>query len=115
MTSVLGKLGPMLHARLMASALAEWRGPLTVVLLDQAATERVTINFGDEGVTIDDAPTVQSDHAIIGDQAIAQLLLGCETADEIVDVNGIDVRGDARRLLSTLFPVQYPQMGNQAL
>ncbi|MCY3841236.1 MAG: RNA polymerase sigma factor [Gammaproteobacteria bacterium] len=115
LTSVLGKLGPMLHARLMASALAEWRGPLTVVLLDQAATERVTIDFGDEGVTIDDAPTVQSDHAIIGDQAIAQLLLGCETADEIVDVNGIDVRGDARRLLSTLFPVQYPQMGNQAL
>jgi len=115
LASVLGKLGPMLHARLMASALAKWRGSLTVVLLDQAATERVTIDFGDDGVTIDGAPTVQSDHAIIGDQAIAQLLLGSETADEIVAVTGIDVRGDARRLLSILFPAQYPQMENQAL
>ena len=115
LASVLGKLGPMLQARLMASALSAWRGSLTVVLLDQAAAERVTIEFGDEGVTIGDAPAVQSDHAIVGDQAIAQLLLGSETADEIVAVNGIDARGDARRLLSILFPAQYPQMGNQAL
>ena len=115
LASVLGKLGPMLHARLLASPLAEWCGSLSVVLLDQAATERVTIEFGNEGVTIHDAPTTESDHAIIGDQAIAQLLLGCETADEIVAVNGIDVRGDARHLLSILFPVQYPQMENQAL
>ncbi|MCY3623378.1 MAG: RNA polymerase sigma factor [Gammaproteobacteria bacterium] len=115
LASVLGKLGPMLLARLMASPLSAWRGSLTIVLLDQAATERVTIDFGDEGVTIYDAPTMESDHAIIGDQAIAQLLLGCETADEIAAVNGIDVRGDARRLLPILFPVQYPQMGNQAL
>ena len=88
---------------------------MTIVLQDRAATERVTIDFGDRGVTINDAPTAQSDDAIIGGQAIAQLLLGCETADEIIAVNGIDVRGDARRLLSILFPVQYPQMGNQAL
>lgn len=115
LASLIGKLGPMLHARLMASPLSAWRGALTVVLQDQAAAERVTIDFGDEGVTIDDAPTVQSDHAIVGDQAIAQLLLGCETADEIVAVNGIDARGDARRLLPILFPVQYPQMENQAL
>ena len=112
---VLGKLGPVLHARLLASPLAAWRGSLTVVLLNGAAAERATIDFGDEGVTIHDAPEVQSDHAIIGGQAIAQLLLGCETADEIVAVNGIDVRGDARRLLAILFPAQYPQMGNQAL
>ena len=115
LASVLGKLGPMLHARLMASPLSKWRGSLTIVLEDQAATERVTVDFGDEGVAIDDATTVQSDDAIIGGQAIAQLLLGCETADEIIAVNGIDARGDARRLLSILFPVQYPQMGNQAL
>ena len=115
LASLLGKIGPVLHARLMASALAEWRGSMTIVLQDRAATERVTIDFGDRGVTINDAPTAQSDDAIIGGQAIAQLLLGCETADEIIAVNGIDVRGDARRLLSILFPVQYPQMGNQAL
>ena len=115
LASVLAKVGPVLHARLMASPLSAWRGSLTVVLQEQAATERVTIDFGDEGMTIDDAPTAESDHAIIGEQAIAQLLLGCEAADEIVAMNGIDVRGDARRLLSVLFPVQYPQMENQAL
>ena len=66
-------------------------------------------------MTVDAAPKTPSDNAIVGGQAIAQLLLGCESADEIVAVNGIEVRGDATRLLPILFPPQHPQMENQAL
>ena len=113
--SLLRKLGPMLHQRLLASNLAEWRGSLTFVLNDTTGTEQVTIDFADGGATIDEASTSVADNAIIGGQAVAQLVLGCESADEIVAVNGIDVRGDARKLLPILFPLQYPQMDNQAL
>jgi len=115
LASLLAKLGPVLHARLMASGLAGWRGTLTIVLHEQATTKRATIEFGDDGVSVDDNLIAQSDNVIVGGQAIAQLLLGSESADEIVDVNGIEVRGDAQRLLPVLFPAQYPQMENQAL
>ena len=115
LASLLGKLGPVLHERLMASGLAGWRGSLAVVLEDSAGIQRATVDFRDGGAAIQDSPEAQSEHAIIGGQAIAQLLLGCESPDEIVAVNGLDVRGDATRLLPVLFPPQYPQMENQAL
>lgn len=113
--SLLRKLGPMLHERLLASNRADWRGPLTFVLNDTTGTEQVTIDFAGGGATIDEVSTSVADNAIIGGQAIAQLVLGCESADEIVGVNGIEVRGDAGKLLPILFPLQYPQMENQAL
>ena len=115
LASLLAKLAPMLHDRLMASSLAVWRGSLTFVLEDTTGAERVTVDFGDDGATIPETPAAVADNAIVGGQAIAQLLLGCESADEVVAVNGIDVRGDAAKLLPILFPPQYPQMENQAL
>lgn len=115
LVSLLAKLAPVLHDRLMASSLADWRGSLTFVLEDTTGTERVTVDFGDDGATASETPAAVADNAIVGGQAIAQLLLGCESADEVVAVNGIDVRGDAAKLLPILFPPQYPQMENQAL
>ena len=115
LASLLGKLAPMLHDRLKASSLAEWRGSLTIVLEDTTGTGRVTVDFGDDGATTYESPAAIADNAIVGGQAIAQLLLGCESADEVVAVNGIDVRGDATKLLPILFPPQHPQMENQAL
>ena len=115
LASLLGKLAPMLHDRLMASSLADWRGSLTFVLEDTAGTERVTVDFGDDSASASETPATVADNAIVGGQAIAQLLLGCESADEVVAVNGIDDRGDATKLLPILFPPQYPQMENQAL
>ena len=115
LASLLAKLAPVLHARLTASSLADWRGSLTFVLGDTVGTERVTVEFGDDGATASETPATVADNAIVGGQAIAQLLLGCESTDEVVAVNGIDVRGDATKLLPILFPPQYPQMENQAL
>ena len=115
LTSLLGKLGPMLHDRLMASSLADWRGSLTFVLEDTTGTERVTVDFGGDGATIRETPMAVADNTLVGGQAIIQLLLGCESADEVVAVNGIKVSGDATRLLPILFPALHPQMENQAL
>lgn len=115
LASLLGKLAPVLHARLAASSLADWRGSLSFVLEDTTGAERVTVDFGDDGASASETPAAVADNAIVGGQAIAQLLLGCESADEVVAVNGIDGRGDATKLLPILFPPQYPQMENQAL
>ena len=67
----------------------------------------------DGGVEVRDGAV--GSNALSGGQAIAQLLLGCEDADEVVAVNGIKVRGDAAKVLPVLFPAQSPQMENQAL
>ena len=115
LASLIGKLGPLLHDRLMASGFAEWRGSLSFVLEDTTRTERVTVDFSDDGATIHETPTTGADNTLVGGQAIAQLLLGCESADDVVAVNGIKVSGDATRLLPILFPAQHPQMENQAL
>jgi len=67
----------------------------------------------DDGIAVrDDA--VGAD-AIGGGQAVVQLLLGVEDASEVVAVNGIEMHGEAARLLPVLFPPQHPQMENQAL
>jgi len=111
--STVTKLAPMLHERLLASPLAGWRGSLSICLEQGDAAEAVTLVVQDGGVEVRDG--VLGDHRISGNQAVAQLLLGAEESDEVVAVNGIEVRGDAAALLPVLFPAQWPQMENQAL
>ena len=103
----------MLHERLLASGLADWRGSLSICLECEGASEVVTLVAQDGGMAVRDGAV--GPNAISGDQAVTQLLLGCEEADEVVAVNGIEVRGDAARILPVLFPAQYPQMENQGL
>lgn len=107
------KLAPMLHERLLASPLAHWRGSLSICLEHGDSTEAVTLVVQDDGVDVRDG--ADGSNALSGGQAIAQLLLGCEDADEVVAVNGIKVRGDAANVLPVLFPALHPQMENQAL
>ena len=111
--SLVTKLAPMLHERLLASGLADWRGSLSICLECEGASEVVTLVAQDGGMAVRDGAV--GPNAISGDQAVTQLLLGCEEADEVVAVNGIEVCGDAARILPVLFPAQYPQMENQAL
>ena len=107
------KLAPMLRERLLASPLAGWRGSLSICLEHGDAAEAVTLVVQDGAMEVRDGAFGSS--AISGGQAVAQLLLGCEDADEVVAVNGIKVRGDATGVLRVLFPAQFPQMENQAL
>ena len=60
-------------------------------------------------------PAGRSDHAIRGGMEIVQLVVGTETPDEVVEMNDMQLSGDAKHLIRVLFPAQYPQMENQGL
>ena len=111
--SVMTKLAPVLRERLLASELAAWRGTLSVRVREGDASQAVTLRVEDDGIVVRDGAV--GANAIGGGQAIVQLLLGVEDAAEVAAVNGIEMRGEAARLLPVLFPPQHPQMENQAL
>ena len=112
--SLVTKLAPVLHMRLLNSGYAKWLGSLSIRLQEQDASQEITLVFEKDGIQVRESASASN--AISGDQSIVQLLLGCESPDEVISVNGIEVMGsDTIDLLSVLFPVQYPQMENQAL
>jgi len=75
-------------------------------------TQSVTIH-GRPGDLKVDTPTGREQHAITGDQRLAQLLVGGTPTDRLL--NQIDVVGDGRTLAGVLLPTQDPQMDNQSL
>lgn len=111
--SLMTKLVGELTQRLQASPYAKWQGNVLITLAENGSAEEVMLAIHDGVVTI--APVVETDHKIRGGQALAQLIVGSETPDEIVQMADIEVSGDVAMLLPVLFPAQYPQMGNQAL
>ena len=112
--SLVTKLVPILRERLLGSGFSGWHGSLSIHLQEQETSQEITLIFKDDGIQVLEG--VNASNSIRGDQSITQLLLGCESPDEVTSVNGIEVVGsDASDLLSVLFPIQYPQMENQAL
>ena len=100
--SALRAMGSEFARLLKRSDLAKWRGQLSVTCERHGAVLRIR----DGRVEVEEgaAPT----HSIRGGQAIAQLLLGTDEAEETVEAGGLRVRGDARRLLPVLFPRRDP-------
>ena len=111
--SLFAKLAPELALRLQGSHLADWRGNLLLVL--ETAHEKAEVLLSIDAGQVAVVPAVATPHSIRGGQALAQLVVGTESPDEIVEMAGIELHGDAARLLPILFPMQYPQMENQAL
>jgi hypothetical protein len=111
--SLLKKLVPDLAQRLRRSSYAAWRGNLLISLDDGGRHEDVLLAIDAGNITV--SPVVGTPHTIRGGQALAQLLLGSESPDEVVEMAGIEVTREAVMLLPVLFPAQYPQMENQAL
>ena len=111
--SLLAKLAPELALRLQHSYLAGWHGNVRIAL--ETATEKTEVMLAISAGQVVIAPVVATPHEIRGGQALAQLILGTEAAAEIVEMAGLTLGGDAAQLLPILFPVQYPQMDNQAL
>ncbi|MEZ4735288.1 MAG: sigma-70 family RNA polymerase sigma factor [Caldilineaceae bacterium] len=111
--SLFAKLTPELALRLQASHLAAWRGNLLIAL--ETGQEKAEVLLSIDAGQVAVAPVVATPHIIRGGQALAQLVVGTESPDEIVEMAGIQLHGDAVRLLPILFPMQYPQMENQAL
>lgn len=111
--SLLEKLTGVFTHRLQKSPLRNWQGNLLISLSENGQAETIMLTI--ENSTVAVAPISKSAHAIHGGQSLAQLVLGTETPDEIVEMTNIQLTGDAELLLPVLFPAQYPQMENQAL
>lgn len=95
---------PLLAERLRQSPYSSWNGDLVV----STTREQVALQVADSRMQI--APVQETEHAIEGREEIAQLVLGSEEPDEIVGTSGTVLRGDALKLLRTLFPVQHPHI-----
>lgn len=114
LASLFAKLAPALALRLQHSSYAQWQGNLLITLAERDGNnETVMLALDHSQVTV--VPGTESAHTIRGGQALAQLVVGSESPDEVVAMGGIEVSGDATQLLPVLFPAQYPQMENQAL
>jgi hypothetical protein len=85
--------------------LAGWRGRLLIA----DAREKAMLAIDRSHVRT--LPPEATKHAIRGSDQIAQLLIGTDEPDEVVEAGGIRLTGDARKLIQVLFPNQHPQLG----
>ena len=106
LAGVLGKMSGELTRRLRAGHLARWRGRLTVA----GGGDKATLSIGPGGVRVAGGA---SRNAVRGAAEIAQLLIGTDEPDQIVRAGKIRLTGDARKLLSVLFPNQHPVLGQR--
>ncbi|MEM7134055.1 MAG: sigma-70 family RNA polymerase sigma factor [Chloroflexota bacterium] len=111
--SLLEKLASELSRRLSQSPYANWSGNLQISLKEEGNVEKVTLVIKNGQIVVEAAS--EADNSIEGGQEIAQLILGSESPEEVVEMADIQVTGEAKYLLSVLFPDQHPQMENQAL
>ncbi|NKB72120.1 MAG: sigma-70 family RNA polymerase sigma factor [Candidatus Latescibacteria bacterium] len=107
--AVFEKLAPELSRRLDSSLLADWRGDL---LIGDGEEE---IMLAIDRTKVEVVAAGQTKHAITGGAEMVQLIVGTDTPEEVVATNDIALQGDAQHLVGVLFPIQYPQMENQAM
>ena len=107
--SVFDKLAPELSRRLTNSLLKDWQGDLIL----SNGEEEVMLAIDRTEVRV--VPVSETAHSIIGGLEIVQLIVGTDIPDEVVEMHGITLKGDAVHLIHILFPIQYPQMENQAM
>ena len=94
----------MLSARLRASWLAGWSGKLLIA----DSRESATLDILRSRVSV--LPASPTPHAIRGGDEIAQLLIGTDEPEEVIDAGRTRLSGDARKLAPVLFPNQHPNL-----
>jgi len=104
LASTLSKMSGELSRRLRNSPLAPWRGNLLIA----DAREQVLLVIDRSRVHV--AAVRKTKHAIRGGEEIAQLLIGSDEPEEIVEASGTRLSGDAHALIRVLFPNQHPQL-----
>ena len=107
--SAMEQLVPELAGRLANSGMSAWAGDLVISIGEDPVTLRI------DGTSVAVVADGDSAHAIRGGQEIAQLLVGTRDPDETAESAGLQLSGDARRLMRSLFPAQDPQMCNEDL
>lgn len=90
--------------RITNSPFAAWSGRLQI----EDAREQVVLQIEQGTVTV--AVPGVTPHCLAGGEAVVQLLIGTAHPEEVLDSQGITTTGEARRLVATLFPAQYPQL-----
>jgi len=104
LAGTLGKMAGELGDRLKKSELAGWRGKLLIA----DRREKVILAIGRTGVRV--AGAMATKHAVRGRDEIAQLLIGTDEPQEVVEAGRIRLTGDARRLVQVLFPAQHADL-----
>ena len=102
LAACLQKMAGELSRRLAASPMCDWRGSLLVA----DACDSVCLHIRNGSVRPGGAQSVK--HALRGGPAIAQLLIGTDNPDEVIDAARIRTSGDAASLTKALFPRQDP-------
>ena len=95
--SVFAKLAPELALRLKDSSLADWKGDLVIA----NGEEEVVLAIDWSLVKV--VPVGRTEHLIKGGGGILQLVVGTDTPDQVVEMGGIELGGDARHLVRALF------------
>ena len=104
LNSVLRKVSGELSRRLKRSHLADWRGEILVT----DPRDKALLVIADSRVKVSDPKRTK--HSIRGGEEIAQLIIGTDESDEIVESGRIRLTGDARELARVLFPNQHPTL-----
>ena len=107
--SLFEKLAAELTQRLQRSALSGFNGTLAIEYDDQQLT------LGIEQGTIHVLDGHRDEHAIRGRHGLVQLVVGADEPADILARSDLRTSGAAAELARAMFPVQYPQMMNQAL
>lgn len=102
--SALQSMSGELSRRLQASYLASWRGDLLIA----DSREQVMLRLARGQVEV--RPPGETPHTLCGGDAVAQLLIGTDTPEEVIEAGGMQVSGEAARLAEALFPAQWPQL-----
>jgi len=102
--STLAKISGELTRRLKASHLAGWRGKLLIA----DGREKLTLTIGRGGVRV--AGAGPSKHAIRGGDEVTRLLIGSDHPLEVAQAGRIRLTGDAKQLVTALFPNQHPML-----
>ncbi|MCK4275421.1 MAG: hypothetical protein KAX78_02840, partial [Phycisphaerae bacterium] len=111
LASSLGKMAGELSRRLAESTIASWRGELLIC----DAREQVKLLVGRSGIGVgqigaDRSSGAKAHNVIRGGEHIAQLLIGTDEPDEIIEAGRIRLTGDARKLIEVLFGHQHPML-----
>jgi predicted N-acetyltransferase YhbS len=103
--STLRKISGELSNRLKNSCCADWNG----VLLISDSREKACLKIVRDKVSV--ISQIETKHSIRGGDEIAQLLIGTDESEEVIEAGKIKLTGDAKSLMKILFPNQHPNLG----
>ena len=104
--SALGKMKPLLEARLKKSHLRNWQGQLQL----DGGEQKASLIIEAENIQIaDPAPSI---HTLQAGAALGRFLIGSDESAEIIQQENIAFSGDAAELAAVLFPNLHPVLSH---